>query len=55
MSAAPLQQPLGVILAGGRATRMGGGDKGLLEVGGQRLLSRVIERFAPQVAGRLMP
>jgi molybdenum cofactor guanylyltransferase len=51
MSAAPLQQPLGVIRAGGRATRMGGGDKGLLEVGGQRLLSRVIERFAPQVAG----
>ena len=25
--------PLGVILAGGRATRMGGGDKGLRQVG----------------------
>lgn len=43
--------PLGVILAGGLATRMGGGDKGLLMLGGQPLLSRVIERLAPQVAG----
>lgn len=38
----------GVILAGGRATRMGGGDKGLIEVGGQRLIDRVIARLAPQ-------
>ena len=43
--------PFGVILAGGRATRMGGGDKGLLQVGGQSLLSRVIDRFGPQVSG----
>lgn len=40
----------GVILAGGRATRMGGGDKGLLMVGGQSLLARVIDRLAPQCA-----
>lgn len=38
----------GVILAGGRATRMGGGDKGLCVVGGQTLLARVIDRLAPQ-------
>lgn len=38
----------GVILAGGRATRMGGGDKGLLRVGGQRLIDRVIARLGPQ-------
>ncbi len=38
-----------VILAGGQARRMGGGDKGLLELGGQSLLSRVIERIKPQV------
>lgn len=38
----------GVILAGGRATRMGGGDKGLKEVAGVRLLDRVIARLAPQ-------
>ena len=42
---------LGVVLAGGLARRMGGGDKGLLTVGGQTLLARVIERLRPQVAG----
>jgi len=42
--------PPGVILAGGRATRMGGGDKGLRAVAGQRLLDRVIARLAPQCA-----
>ena len=46
-----MKQPLGVILAGGQATRMGGGDKGMLKLGGQTLLSRVIDRLAPQVAG----
>lgn len=46
-----MKQPLGVILAGGMATRMGGGDKGLLSLGGQTLLARVIERLEPQVAG----
>ena len=44
-------KPLGVILAGGLATRMGGGDKGRLEIDGQSLLSRVRDRLAPQVAG----
>ncbi len=43
--------PLGVILAGGLATRMGGGDKALLQIGGQTLLQRVIDRLQPQVAG----
>ena len=43
--------PLGVILAGGLATRMGGGDKALLQIGGQTLLQRVIHRLQPQVAG----
>ncbi|AXI41121.1 molybdenum cofactor guanylyltransferase MobA [Sulfitobacter sp. SK011] len=45
-----MKQPLGVILAGGQATRMGGGDKGLLPLGGGTLLSAVISRLAPQVA-----
>lgn len=45
-----MKQPLGVILAGGQATRMGGGDKGLLALGGQTLLARVLDRLAPQVA-----
>lgn len=46
-----MNQPYGVILAGGLATRMGGGDKGLLTLGGQTLLQRVIDRLTPQVAG----
>ena len=46
-----MKQPLGVILAGGLASRMGGGDKGLLTLGGQTLLARVIDRLEPQVAG----
>ena len=46
-----MKQPLGVILAGGQATRMGGGDKGLLPLGGTTLLAQVIERLEPQVAG----
>jgi molybdopterin-guanine dinucleotide biosynthesis protein A len=44
-----MQQPFGVILAGGLATRMGGGDKGLLPLGDGTLLSSVIDRLAPQV------
>ncbi|MEY8835430.1 molybdenum cofactor guanylyltransferase MobA [Phaeobacter italicus] len=46
-----MTQPLGIILAGGLATRMGGGDKGRLQVGGESLLARVVDRIAPQVAG----
>lgn len=45
-----MRQPLGVILAGGQATRMGGGDKGMLTLGGQTILGHVIERLSPQVA-----
>ncbi len=45
-----MKQPVGVILAGGQATRMGGGDKGLRMLGGQSLLARVEARLAPQVA-----
>ena len=45
-----MQQPAGVILAGGRATRMGGGDKGLLHLGQETLLQRVLDRLTPQVA-----
>lgn len=38
-----------VILAGGQANRMGGGDKGRLMLGEQSLIERVIERISPQV------
>ncbi|MBK0399266.1 molybdenum cofactor guanylyltransferase MobA [Limibaculum sp. M0105] len=39
----------GVILAGGLARRMGGGDKALLEIDGRPLLAHVIGRLTPQV------
>lgn len=38
-----------VLLAGGQARRMGGGDKCLQMLGGQTLLERVLERIGPQV------
>lgn len=50
----PISQPLGVILAGGQATRMGGGDKCLLPLGGIAILQRVIDRLAPQVDGLIL-
>jgi len=40
----------GVILAGGQSRRMGGGDKGMLELGGKPMLVHVFDRLAPQVA-----
>jgi molybdenum cofactor guanylyltransferase/molybdopterin-guanine dinucleotide biosynthesis protein MobB len=43
----------GVILAGGQSRRMGGGDKGLLDLGGKPMLAHVIERLQPQV-GRMV-
>ena len=36
---------LGLILAGGLARRMGGGDKALIEIGGRPILDRVIAHF----------
>lgn len=44
-----MTKPLGVILAGGQATRMGGGDKGLLPLGDGTLLDQVMARLSPQV------
>ena len=38
---------LGLVLAGGRASRMGGGDKTLLKVGGATILARVLTRIRP--------
>ena len=41
---------LGLILAGGLARRMGGGDKPLTRIGGATILDRVLERMRPQCA-----
>jgi molybdenum cofactor guanylyltransferase len=39
---------LGVLLAGGLARRMGGGDKPMRQIGGRTILERVIARLKPQ-------
>ncbi|MFY0596901.1 MAG: molybdenum cofactor guanylyltransferase MobA [Cognatishimia sp.] len=44
-----MMKPLGVILAGGQARRMGGGDKGMLDLDGVTILEQVIARLRPQV------
>ncbi len=42
---------LGLLLAGGLARRMGGGDKPLRTIAGRSILTHVIERLAPQCDG----
>ena len=44
----------GVLLAGGLARRMGGGDKPLRTIAGRSLLDLVIERMQPQVAALVL-
>ncbi len=44
----------GVVLAGGLARRMGGGDKPLREIGGRTILVRIIERLKPQCQSLLL-
>ncbi|NQV83395.1 MAG: molybdenum cofactor guanylyltransferase MobA [Rhodospirillales bacterium] len=41
---------LGVLLAGGLARRMGGGDKGLSVLGARPMMDHIIERARPQVS-----
>jgi molybdenum cofactor guanylyltransferase len=45
---------LGVLLAGGLARRMGGGDKPLRTIAGRTILERVVARFAPQCDGLIL-
>jgi molybdopterin-guanine dinucleotide biosynthesis protein A len=49
----PTEYPptLGLVLAGGLARRMGGGDKALLKIGGKTILERALSRFRPQCDG----
>ena len=45
-----LPPTLGLVLAGGQARRMGGGDKAALVVGGKTILARVLARLHPYCA-----
>jgi molybdopterin-guanine dinucleotide biosynthesis protein A len=45
---------LGVLLAGGLARRMGGGDKPMKTIGGRTILERVIQRLTPQCDGLIL-
>jgi molybdenum cofactor guanylyltransferase len=44
----------GVLLAGGLARRMGGGDKPMRTIGGKTILERVIARLRPQCDGLIL-
>ena len=45
---------VGVLLAGGRSSRFGGGDKCLLQLRGRPLLAHAIERLTPQVSALVL-
>lgn len=47
---APLTRPPAVLLAGGAARRMGGGDKGLLALGPTTVMGSAVARLSPQVS-----
>jgi molybdenum cofactor guanylyltransferase len=44
----------GIVLAGGLGRRMGGVDKGLVELGGRPMVAHVLARLAPQVGAVLI-
>jgi len=44
----------GVLLAGGLARRMGGGDKPMRMIAGRSILERVVQRLKPQCAGLIL-
>lgn len=51
----PFHPPtLGLLLAGGLAARMGGGDKPLRQIGGRTILAHAIARLGPQCEGLLI-
>jgi molybdenum cofactor guanylyltransferase len=48
MADVPVPPTLGLVLAGGLARRMGGGDKALIEIGGITILDRVLACLSAQ-------
>jgi molybdenum cofactor guanylyltransferase len=49
-----MSDTLGVVLAGGLARRMGGGDKTRLRIGGRTILERAVARLRPQCAALIL-
>ena len=50
----PRSPILGLVLAGGLARRMGGGDKTRIRIGGKTILERVLARLKPQCAAVIL-
>ena len=48
------ERPFGLVLAGGLARRMGGGDKARIRIGGKTILQRVLMRLTPQCSGVIL-
>jgi molybdopterin-guanine dinucleotide biosynthesis protein A len=48
------ERPLGLVLAGGLARRMGGGDKARIRIGGKTILERVLTRLTPQCSSLIL-
>src|SRR5258705_5541918 len=54
MALAQVPLTLGLVLAGGLARRMGGGDKALLRIGGSTILERVLQRLHSQCSAIIL-
>lgn len=50
----PTESITGLVLAGGQARRMGGVDKGLVEVAGRAMIEHVLDALRPQVGTLLI-
>src|ERR1700676_4658468 len=50
----PYPAPRGLVVGGGLARRMGGGDKALLRIGEATILKRVLDRLTPQCSGLIL-
>jgi molybdopterin-guanine dinucleotide biosynthesis protein A len=54
MTEIPVPATFGLVLAGGLARRMGGGDKARIEIGGVTILDRVLATLSGQVQGMVI-
>ena len=50
----PTALVVGILLAGGKSSRMGGGDKCMRPLGGKPILAHIVERLRPQVSDMIL-